>query len=275
MEKLRKQFQARENREIGEGEMEGEVTEDSPSGTRSNEGPGVIYAACSGISPPADSAIMQRFLKSADLYKKSGCSACGAIAPKSIRCSRCRFALYCSVECLRRDWPSHEIHCVDQLSQNWSRCDGEFVSLSEELGKERQVRENRKIWNTSLSNPNSLIEGVGCLPDTKETVLRKLTEFLADEPKLSLSEELGIDEHQFRENLKIWNTNLSLPIESESCLPDTRETVLLRKLTEFPADEPKLFDRYDPKAESELIEYPRSMGIPDEALPTKEEFNNL
>ena len=180
--------------------------------------PREIYAACSGISPPADSAIMQRFLKSADLYIKSGCSACGAIAPKSIRCSRCRFALYCSVECLRRDWPSHEIHCVDQLSQNWSRCDGEFVSLSEELGKERQVRENRKIWNTSLSNPNPLIEGVGCLPDTKETVLRKLTEFLADEPKL--------------------------------------------------------FDRYDPKAESELIEYLRSMGIPDEALPAKEEFNN-
>jgi len=38
------------------------------------------------------------------------CWVCGK--PNSMKCSKCKAAAYCSVECQRTDWPSHKTKCI-------------------------------------------------------------------------------------------------------------------------------------------------------------------
>lgn len=40
------------------------------------------------------------------------CSECGAHGC-NMKCARCRFASYCSVECQRKNWPIHKVVCTD------------------------------------------------------------------------------------------------------------------------------------------------------------------
>lgn len=40
---------------------------------------------------------------------ESKCSVCGK--PSSSKCSICKAVKYCSVDCQRKDWPTHKIHC--------------------------------------------------------------------------------------------------------------------------------------------------------------------
>eukprot|EP01113_Clastostelium_recurvatum_P014761 TRINITY_DN18072_c0_g1_i1.p1 TRINITY_DN18072_c0_g1~~TRINITY_DN18072_c0_g1_i1.p1 ORF type:complete len:201 (-),score=33.61 TRINITY_DN18072_c0_g1_i1:28-576(-) len=40
------------------------------------------------------------------------CSGCGHHLVKTFRCSRCKTAKYCNVECQRTNWPSHKLVCT-------------------------------------------------------------------------------------------------------------------------------------------------------------------
>ena len=43
---------------------------------------------------------------------------CGTMARHMMKCSRCKFARYCSVGCQRADWTRHRLECDPEL---WPR----------------------------------------------------------------------------------------------------------------------------------------------------------
>jgi len=59
-------------------------------------------------------ARMMETVKKTDLSNTGWvvCPGCNGLCMKSLRCSRCRRTVYCSVECQRRDWEKHRATCL-------------------------------------------------------------------------------------------------------------------------------------------------------------------
>lgn len=80
------------------------------------------------------------------LPDKTHCVTCGQIESPNrslLRCSKCRTAPYCSVECQKADWPSHKPLCPLYLLKNNLNYTGVFIGERGPKVKKGEIKRTR------------------------------------------------------------------------------------------------------------------------------------